>query len=284
MPTARPKDVQLPRVSLVTPSYNQARYLADTIESVRRNRDDVAEYIVLDGGSSDGSPEIIASHGAHIDFWRSEKDGGQAAAIDDGFRRATGDVLGWINSDDLLLDGAIAAVRRAFALHPEWAVVTGWSVVVDQDSRVVRARRTEPQTLDAARWGVMRVSQPACFFRRDAYEAVGGLDRTLGCVMDTELWYRLLRRYPRWGHIDRFLAAFRLHGDQKGAKWLAQYQREYALMRQRYPEFAGAGLKHRVGRLAYRGRHLAGGSYLSDALLSWRARGRRVSEFLAEEA
>jgi glycosyltransferase involved in cell wall biosynthesis len=119
--------ISLPTISVVTPSYNQAAYLEATLRSVIAQRRDVDEYFVLDGGSSDGSAAIIDRHAAAIDHWHSQPDGGQAAAIADGFARATGDILFWINSDDLVAPAAVARVRRAFAEHPEWDVLTGYS-------------------------------------------------------------------------------------------------------------------------------------------------------------
>src|SRR5574337_352791 len=168
-----------PRVSVVTPSFNQRQFLGETINSVLAQRSEIHEYFVLDGGSTDGSKELIGQHANQIDFWTSERDGGQAEAIDRGFRMATGDIVYWLNSDDVLLPGAIAKVRAAFAAAPDVDVVTGWDYLIDAESRVLRARRAPRQTLAAARWGVVHVSQPTCFMRRAAYLEVGGVDGTL---------------------------------------------------------------------------------------------------------
>src|SRR5436305_2105639 len=106
-------------ISVVTPSYNQVRYVEQTLRSVISQREDVHEYFVLDGGSTDGSADVIRRYAGRIDYWVSEKDKGQSDAIHKGFSRATGDVLCWLNSDDLFLPGALRKVREAFDRHPE---------------------------------------------------------------------------------------------------------------------------------------------------------------------
>jgi glycosyltransferase involved in cell wall biosynthesis len=265
-----------PRISIVTPSYNQGRFLGETLQSVLAQRQEIYEYFVLDGGSTDGSQEVIQRHEKELDFWTSERDGGQAAAIERGFRMATGDVLYWINSDDVLMPGAIASVKRAFMdpLRPE--VVTGCDLLIDADSRIVRVRRPPRQTLAWARWGAIHVSQPTCFMRRTVYDSVGGLNLSLGCVLDTELWYRLLAIAPRWGYVDSCLAAFRVHDAQKGRSWLEQYAREHRWLEEHHPDFCARNLKHRVGVVAYRAKELLRGRYLRDAISTRSLRGKRV--------
>ena len=166
-------------LSVVTPSYNQARYLEDTLRSVVSQRDQLHEYFVFDGGSTDGSADLIRKYSPLIDFWQSEKDKGQSDAIHRGFQRATGDILGWLNSDDVYLPGALAHVRRAFEQHPEWDVVTGYHAAIDGDSRITALHRTGRETRTKLRWGIIRVCQQTCFFRRRLYEKVGGLDLSL---------------------------------------------------------------------------------------------------------
>lgn len=265
--------VSLPRVSVVTPSFNQRPFLEQTLRSVLAQRDDIHEYIVLDGGSTDGSREVIEKYAGQLDFWASERDGGQADAIDRGFRMATGDIVYWINSDDLLLPSAVASVRSTFARANAPVVVTGWDSLIDAQSRVLRMRRPPRQTLGRARWGVLHVSQPTCFMRRDAYLAVGGLDRSLGCVLDTELWLRLLRMAPEWAQVPAFLAAFRVHDAQKGRSWHSQYAKEHRWLEEHYPEFFSRSLKHGLGRAMYRLGELVRGRYAGDLLLTLRRRG-----------
>ena len=207
------------KISIVTPSFNQAAYLDKTLRSVLGQRDLVHEYFVLDGGSDDGSADVIKKYESRLDYWVSEPDRGQCDAIHRGFARATGDVLYWINSDDVLLPGALEHVHAAFDAEPDLDVVTGWGVAIDGDDRIVKMRR---RPHDSPRWaslGYVRVHQPCCFFRRRLYEQVGGLDHELHCVLDTELWYRMFRAGSRWGGVDRYLAAYRLHSEAK-SDWL----------------------------------------------------------------
>jgi glycosyltransferase involved in cell wall biosynthesis len=270
--------VQLPRLSVVTPSYNQRRFLAETLDSVLGQRADVHEYFVLDGGSNDGSRDLIESYASRLNFWVSASDGGQSAAIDRGLRMATGDVVCWINSDDVFLPGALRMVREAFARDPGLDVVHGWCVHIDEHSQIIHVRRPPAQTLQRARWGIIHVSQQATFFRRRLYEAVGGLDLSLHCVMDTELWYRMLERPSRWGFVPAILAGFRLHDDAKGRSWLDQYAKEHELMRARYPQFAADTLRHRVGLLAHRVIEVGSLRYIRDRRLSRRVAGRPLAE------
>ena len=116
---------QRTKITVVTPSFNQARFLDETLRSVLAQRDEIHEFFVIDGGSTDASVEIIRRYDSQIDWWVSEADAGQADAIHKGFSRAHGDVLYWINSDDVLLPGAIARVRQAFDANPHWDAGTG---------------------------------------------------------------------------------------------------------------------------------------------------------------
>ena len=129
------------RITVVTPSFNQARFLEETLASVIAQRDEIHEYFVLDGGSTDGSQDVIRRYEKKIDYWISEKDKGQSDAIARGFARATGDILYWINSDDVLLPGALKKVRQLFASDPNLAVTTGWQVLIDGNSNVMSCSR-----------------------------------------------------------------------------------------------------------------------------------------------
>jgi glycosyltransferase involved in cell wall biosynthesis len=235
-------------VSIVMPSYNQARYLGDAIRSVVAQRDFVHEFFVYDGGSNDNSVSIIRSFEDQLDHWISRPDDGQSAAIADGFKRATGDVLYWLNSDDVLLPGALRRVIELFDSHPEIDVLRGHSVAIGPDGRILRVVR-DPESVPLwARWGLIRVIQPTMFFRRQAYEAAGGLDRGLHCAMDTDLILRLVRDGARWGAVDGYLAAFRQHQEAKSVSRRDTYRVERQMLRQRYPEFIRIPLRRNVVR------------------------------------
>jgi glycosyltransferase involved in cell wall biosynthesis len=240
--------ISLPTISVVTPSYNQAAYLEATLRSVIAQRRDVEEYCVLDGGSSDGSATLIARHAAAIDHWQSTPDGGQAAAIAAGFARSTGDILMWINSDDLIAPGALARVRRAFADHPEWDVLTGYSVFLDEEGAVTRVNLIESESPAWLRRGILHVCQQTCYFRRQLYEQVGGIDRSLHCMLDTELWLRFFAAGGRWGHIPAVLGGFRQHALMKGRTWLARYAEERQTLAARYPAYRPSSSRWSMGR------------------------------------
>src|SRR3954470_16015104 len=155
-----------PTLSIITPSYNQADFLEQTLRSVVSQRAHVHEYFVYDAASTDGSVEIIKRYAADIDHWVSEKDKGQSDAIHRGFTRATGDFVAWLNSDDVYLPGALERVRAALAAHPDWDAITGWAVRIDGDSRILSAHRTPPESVAAARRGVFHPAQPTVFLRR----------------------------------------------------------------------------------------------------------------------
>jgi glycosyltransferase involved in cell wall biosynthesis len=198
-----------PPVSIVTPSYNQAAYIERTIRSVLSQ--DVAglEYLVVDGGSTDGTLEILRRYSSRLRWW-SAPDGGHADAVNRGFRATSGAVLGWLNSDDLYEPGAVRAALDFLAEHPEVDVVYGDANHVDASGRVIERYPTEPW--DAARLAeVCFISQPATFFRRRVVEQHGGLDTGYRYSIDYEFWLRLAGKGVRFAYLPRLLAATRLH-------------------------------------------------------------------------
>ena len=241
----------LPTVTIVTPSFNQAVYLDRTLSSVIAQREQVHEYFVLDGGSTDGSRQLIEKRGSQIDYWVSEKDAGQSDAIAKGFARATGDILFWLNSDDLLLPGAIARVREAFAANPTWDVLTGWSVFIDAKDVVTRVNTVPGESRAWARHGILHVCQQTCYFRKDLYERVGGIDEELHCSMDVDLWLKFLEAGATWGHVPHLLGAFRLHDLMKGRTWEERYERERHVVAARHPWFPTRISSVSPARLAY---------------------------------
>jgi glycosyltransferase involved in cell wall biosynthesis len=196
-------------VSIVTPSYNQAAFIERTIQSVLSQDVDGLEYLVMDGGSTDGTLEIVQRYTPRL-RWRSERDGGLSEAVNGGWRETTGAVLGWLNSDDLYEPGAVRAALDFLADHPEVDVVYGDANHVDDDDRFIERYPTEP-------WNPTRlavvcfISQPATFFRRRIIEQHGGLDTAFRYSMDYEFWLRLAGRGVRFAYLPKLLAATRLH-------------------------------------------------------------------------
>jgi glycosyltransferase involved in cell wall biosynthesis len=267
-----------PTLSIITPSFNQARFLDDTLRSVLSQRDQVHEFFVYDGGSTDGSADVIRKYADEIDFWTSEKDKGQPDAIARGFARATGDYIAWINSDDVYLPGALHEVREALAAHPEWDVVSGWHARIDENSRILSAHRIAGESAAQARRGVFHPSQPTVFFRRSLYEKVGGINPDLHLVLDTELWYRMLDAGATWGHVDAYLAAFRRHGESKGVGTHQKYASEYGLLDRRFPHYHAASLRHYWGRAAHKAASILSGRHARSRRDSRLWRGKHVEE------
>ncbi|MEO6437149.1 MAG: glycosyltransferase family 2 protein [Tepidisphaeraceae bacterium] len=270
------------KITVVTPSFDQARFLEETLRSVLSQREQIHEYFVIDGGSTDGSADIIQRYadrpGRGIDYWVSEKDTGQADAIHKGFSRATGDVLAWLNSDDVYLPGAIAKVRAAFDAHPDWDALTAWHLRMDADSRIVSMHRIPGENARLARWGVHHVNQQTCFFKRALYERVGPIDHSLHCVLDTELWSRMFDAGSTWGHIPQYLAGFRQHAAAKGSSGSEAYPREEQWMRQHYPQYNAHTMKHRAGLLAYRASQILTGRHVRAGADTRRFAGKMLDE------
>jgi len=214
-------------LSIVTPSYNQGQFLAATIESVLGQAGDfLIDYIVVDGGSTDDSVAVMKHYDALLRAgewpvscrgisyrWLSEKDDGQTDALLKGFRMATGELLAWLNSDDTYLPGALQSAAEFFRDRPETALLYGDAHYCDTSGAIIGRYRTEAFDYDKLAWFNF-ICQPSTFFRRDAFESAGGLDRTLNFAMDYDLWIRLGRRFP-CRYLPRFLATYRLHESSK---------------------------------------------------------------------
>ena len=200
-------------VSVVTPSYQQGRFIERTLESVWRQGPGVVEHIVMDGGSTDGTVDILERWRDWITFF-SGKDGGQTAAINAGLAMARGEILAYLNSDDIYYDGAIAAAVAAFESDPSIDVVYGDADFIDQDDRILRPYPTEPWSFERLLL-VCFLCQPAVFFRRRVLEQCGPFDASLSYCMDYEYWLRLGMRGVRFRHLPVRLAASRLHPDTK---------------------------------------------------------------------
>jgi glycosyltransferase involved in cell wall biosynthesis len=203
----------LPKISVVTPSFNQGRYLAELIESVLAQGDPHFEHIVMDGGSTDETVDVLRRY-PHVK-WRSEKDGGQSDAVCKALALATGEYVSWINSDDFYYPGAFAAAREAFARDPSLDIVSGDYRFVDERGRVTRSRREV--AFDRAVYlyaGKSYLGNAATFFRKRVLDLHGGPRLDLDYAMDFELFLRVSAT-AKFGHLRRFLACYRLHGGSK---------------------------------------------------------------------
>ena len=207
----------LPSVAVVTPSYNTARYLGDCVRSVLEQDYPALDYIVMDGGSTDGSVDVLKGFGPRL-RWVSQRDKGQSDAINRGFAQTQGEILGWLNSDDTFAPGAVRAAAEFFRDHPDIDIVYGDATYTDALGRhVADCVHVEPYS----RHRLFRYSdfmvQPATFFRRTAFEAVGGVDVSIHWAMDYDLWLRMVANGAKVAYLPRVLAHFRWLADNKTA-------------------------------------------------------------------
>jgi glycosyltransferase involved in cell wall biosynthesis len=206
--------VNNPLVTIVTPSYNQAPYLEAAMRSVLEQDYPHIEYIVIDGGSTDGSVEIIRKHAGRLAYWISEKDRGQTDALNKGLARANGDVLAWINSDDTYEPGAVREAVECMQQHPDMGLVYGDANFIDDDGKVIGRFPAAQTDYRLLRRGYVHIPQQAAFFRRDVWQKVGPLDPSFFFAMDYDLWVRIAKIAPLL-YTRRTWANFRLHGDSK---------------------------------------------------------------------
>lgn len=234
----------LPRVSIVTPSFNQRRFLEATVESVLGQGYPNLEYVVMDGGSKDGSAEYLRSVESRLTAWRSEPDKGQADAINKAFALTSGEIMAWVNSDDLMLPGAIDSVVAFFAEHPEIEVVYGQRVVIDHDGREVGRWVLPRHSTSAFLWRDY-IPQETLFWRRSLWDGCGSrVDASFQFAMDWELVLRFHEHGGRFARLPRYLGAFRTHDEQKSLAQVEKVGRpEFERLRQRY--FPGTWSRHR---------------------------------------
>jgi glycosyltransferase involved in cell wall biosynthesis len=230
------------RISVVTPSFNQAQFIDRTIQSVLSQAGNFdLEYLVIDGGSTDGTLDVLRRYGGRLD-WVSERDQGQSDAINKGLRRVTGDVVGWLNSDDVLRPGALARVAAAFEEHPAAGWVHGRCDIIDPEDRVIRRWLSAYKRWCSLRYSYGRlltenfVCQMTVFWRRSLLEAVGLLDTGLHLAMDYDYWLRLAKLGPPV-YIPQPQAYFRWYPVSKsGAQFRRMIAEEQAIARRHDPD------------------------------------------------
>lgn len=214
-------------VSIVTPSLNQGKFLRQAVESVLNQSYPALEYLVIDGGSTDETLDVLRSYGSRL-RWLSEPDGGQSQAVNKGWRLAEGEILGWLNADDLLAPQAVARAAQTLAAHPELAGMYGDCVYIDSAGKPLR--RYPAQPFDYLRLALETenfIPQPSIFLRRRWLEQVGGLDESLHYVMDYDLWLRLGLLAPL-AYVPQEFSRARLHGDAKTVALAARFGPEFA--------------------------------------------------------
>jgi glycosyltransferase involved in cell wall biosynthesis len=239
------------RISVVTPNLNLGRYLGATIESVLGNLAPGDEYFIIDGGSTDSSVDLIRGYEGRLTGWVSEPDKGYADALAKGFARATGDILCWINAGDLLLPGALDAARRVLA-DSDAEMIFGDDLYVDEEGRVIFLSRGYVKNLrNAMLYGGWTPLQDACFWRRDFYERVGGINPSLRYAADFDLFFRMAL-HGRCQYVPLTFSAFRRHTGQKSISGSDAYQNERINLRRAVLDrLPGPQLEKSLRRLWY---------------------------------
>jgi glycosyltransferase involved in cell wall biosynthesis len=205
---------RLPAIAIVTPSLNQSDLVAHTIESVLRQNYPALQYAVVDGGSTDGTHDIIAKYRDRLAYFVSESDNGQSQAIAKGFCNLRGEIMAYLNSDDLLLPGALGFVGKFFSEHPEIDVIYGHRIIIDAAGREIGRWILPRHDAEAIRH-FDYVPQETLFWKRSLYDAIGGISQSHQFAMDWDLLLRFIQVGARFRRVPRFLACFRVHDKQK---------------------------------------------------------------------
>lgn len=232
------KDASWPKISIVTPSYNQGRFLERTILSVLNQNYPNLEYIIVDGGSSDESVHIIKKYEKYLTYWVSEKDNGQADAIHKGFASSTGKILAYLNSDDVYLPGALHQIADIFTNGSNLHVVYGNMYLIDENDSIAAERRLTPYIPYISRVGLLYggfgIYQPASFWTRESYYDVGGIDVNFHHCMDNDLFARFALGGGKFQFIREYLAGFRVHQGSKTSTLCAVAARESEIVKSKY--------------------------------------------------
>ncbi len=199
------------KISIITPSYNQGQYIEETILSVLNQEYSNLEYIIMDGGSKDDSVELIKKYEDKISFWESKKDKGQSDAINKGLKKATGDIVAWLNSDDMYAENALVRVASIFENHPDVDIVYGnvWQVYPSKTVKHINPKFNPKGFLTG-----VNLHQPSVFWRRKIHDEIGFLDQDLYYTMDYDLWLRIFYTYKSY-RTDSILSRFRCHVEAK---------------------------------------------------------------------
>jgi len=243
-----------PRISVVTPSFNQGRFIEQTIRSVLLQRYPNLEYIIIDGGSADESVELIRKYENRLAYSVSEPDRGQSHAINKGLARATGEIICWLNSDDYYPPGALRVVAETLASGTGNFALVGHCLKVFDDGRepVVLEGRYENRLRLFQFWKGYLMHQPAIFWRREVFESVGYLDEDLDLIMDFDYWARISREFD-FVNVDRVLACANFHGEAKTGD---DYEAYHADLRRLGPRLFGSRLSSDYWRYMFsRWRH-----------------------------
>jgi hypothetical protein len=219
-----------PTISVVTPSFNQVAYLESTMRSVIEQEYPGLEYVVIDGGSTDGSVEAIRKHQKHLSYWVSEADGGHSDALNKGFARTSGNIMCWINSSDIHYPWTLATVAEVFSALPQVEWITGIPTELGMAGGPRSVWPAYTNIYDVLAGSAGTIQQESVFWRRSLWDRAGAtLDQTLRCAGDFDLWLRFFRLAPLY-HVQTVLGGFRVHGDRLADVGDGLYEREMNML------------------------------------------------------
>lgn len=207
------------KISIITPSFNQDQYIENTIQSVLNQDYSNLEYIIIDGGSSDKTVEIIKKYEKHLHYWISETDNGQSHAINKGFEKATGEIIAWINSDDIYFPGTFKKVNDIFNSNSEIDVLYSNGVWINEKGEVIHRRKNLPFHYKTWFYGMADPFQPEVFYRHEVLNKAGYIDDSFTMMMDREWWIRMANNNCRFLYVDDEFAGLRKYGQTKTAKF-----------------------------------------------------------------
>lgn len=255
---------EIPGISIVIPSYNQGEFIEEAIVSICSQNYPHLELIIMDGGSEDNTVEIIKRYSSQIDFWRSSVDTGQSAAIKEGFNRASGEIIGWLNSDDVLLPNSLQRIGEYATKYKDADIFIGNYLLIDVDGLIISCKRV-PKF--GTRWLAHRsfwcFNSIGTFYRKTLYDRVGGLNEGLSYVMDADLLMRMIFAGGNTRHIGMYSAGFRRHDDAKTVLFPTSSKDEHAYIAQNsWPNEVGYHYGKPQWKLAFRGIQILNADFL----------------------
>lgn len=223
-----------PKISIVTPSFNQAQFLERTILSVINQAYPNLEYIIIDGGSKDGSVEIIKKYEKHLTYWISEKDNGQSDAINKGFAKATGEIYAYLNSDDLLELHVLKRVAQIFLHQNDTDLIYANAKIIDANDNIIRLSIALPFKMKEHFADVFAIPQPSTFWKREVFERVGGFNNENHTCMDGEFFAKAFKIGFKFKIFDELWSSFRVHSSSKTGAQSIEFVKSYFIDQRKY--------------------------------------------------